>query len=387
VEFKIEKESKVFNPRAGRLILPHGEVLTPVFMPVGTNSSVKTLTMDQLEKTGATIMLSNAYHLYLKPGADIVEASGGLHNWCGWQKPILTDSGGFQVFSHSKFGKSKVTDDGVYFQDPWSGKSHFITPEEMVNVQNKLGADIIMAFDHCASLPDLYENLEGSVNRTHGWAVRSIKAHKRKSSQSLFLIVQGGTNEVLRQKSIDFICNLESYGIAVGGVSVGEPKDDIARITAFTLGKLPKNKPRYLMGVGTPEDLIFGILSGGDMFDCVMPTRIARHGTFYTLSGRKIIKNAEFTSDFSSLDKNCSCYTCLNHTKAYIRHLFKANESTAGTLLSIHNIHFLIDLVSQVREAIINDSLLEFLQKYPLTPHEMIKQYLPLPHKLQETLK
>jgi queuine tRNA-ribosyltransferase len=385
VEFKIEEESKVFNSRAGRLSLPHGEVLTPVFMPVGTNSSVKTLTMDQLEKTGATIMLSNAYHLYLRPGTDVIEACGGLNKWSSWKKPILTDSGGFQVFSHSKFRKSKVTDDGVCFQDPWSGRSHSITPEEMVNVQNKLGADIIMAFDHCASLPNSFEDLEGSVHRTHNWAIRSIKAHKRQNDQSLFLIVQGGTSEVLRQKSIDFICNLESPGIAIGGVSVGEPKEDIARITAFTLSRLPKNKPRYLMGVGTPEDLIFGILSGGDMFDCVMPTRIARHGTFYTSQGRKIIKNAEFTSDFSNLDKNCNCYTCLNHTKAYIRHLFKVNESTGGTLLSIHNIHFLIDLVSQVREAITNDSLLEFLQKYPLTPREMIKQYLP--HELQETLK
>lgn len=384
MEFIIEKESKVFNARVGKLNLPHGEVLTPVFMPVGTNSAVKTLTMDQLKSTGATIILSNAYHLYLRPGTDIIEKAGGLHSWCNWQKPILTDSGGFQVFSHSRFGKSKVTDDGVHFQDPWSGKPHFITPEEAIKIQNKLGADIIMAFDHCAPFSTSSEDLEASVNRTHNWAIRSKQAHKRKD-QSLFLIVQGGTNEFLRQKSIDFICNLEPGGIAVGGVSVGEPKEDISRITAFTLGRLPNKRPRYLMGIGTPEDLIFGILSGGDMFDCVMPTRIARHGTFYTLGGRKIIKNVEFINDFSGLDENCNCYSCLNHTKAYIRHLFKSGESTGGTLLSIHNIYFLINLVSQIRETIINNTLLDFLQNYPLTPHEMIKRYLP--HKLQLTLK
>src|SRR3990167_1553370 len=301
MKFSVEKTSSEFNARAGILDLPHGQVLTPVFMPVGTNSTVKTLTMEQLEGTNCQIILANAYHLFLRPGPDLIESAGGLHKWSNWKKPILTDSGGFQVFSHGRFGKSKITDDGVFFKNPWSGAEHFIGPEEAIKTQNKLGADIIMAFDDCAKFPTTFEDLEISLNRTHNWAIRSQKAHVKKDSQSLFLIVQGGTNEILRQKSIDFISNLDPPGFAVGGVSVGEPKEDIYRITAFTMNKLPQDKPRYLMGVGTPEDLIFGILCGADMFDCVMPTRIARHRTFYTSGGRKIIKNSEFINDFSGL--------------------------------------------------------------------------------------
>lgn len=373
MKFTLEKKSNNFEARAGRLILPYGDVLTPVFMPVGTNSTVKALTMEQLESTGAQIILANSYHLYLRPGADLIAKAGGLHSWCNWHRPMLTDSGGFQVFSHGRFGKSKIVDDGVFFKDPWSGKEHFISPEEAISIQNKLGADIIMAFDDCTTFPSTYENLEISLNRTHNWAIRSQKAHKKIDTQSLFLIVQGGTNEEFRLKSIEFICNLNPDGIAIGGVSVGEPKEDISRITAFTLRKLPKDSPRYLMGVGTPEDLIFGILCGADMFDCVMPTRIGRHGTFYTSEGRKIIENAEYTSDFSSLDKDCKCFACLNHTKAYIRHLFKAGEPTGSTLLSIHNIYFLVNLVSQIRQSIINNTLEDFLNKYPLTPREIIK--------------
>ena len=377
MKFEIKKEDNFTKARAGKLSLPHGEVFTPVFMPVGTNSTVKTLTMEQLKTTNAQIMLSNAYHLYLRPGPDLIKKAGGLHKWGNWDKPILTDSGGFQVFSHGRFGKSKITDDGVLFKDPWSGKEHFIGPKESIEIQNKLGADIIMAFDDCPKLPSTEEELQTSLDRTHKWAVRCQETHKRNSDQSLFLIVQGGTNEELRQKSIDFISSLNPPGIAVGGVSVGEAKDAIYRITAYTLKGLPKDKPRYLMGVGTPEDLIFGILCGADMFDCVMPTRIARHGTFYTNAGRKIIKNTEFIEDFSSLDKDCQCFACLNHTKAYIRHLFKANEPTGPTLLSIHNIYFLNNLVNQLRESILEDNLETFLQEYPLTPHEMIKKYLP----------
>jgi queuine tRNA-ribosyltransferase len=384
MKFTVEKKSEKFEARAGKLELPHGTVLTPVFMPVGTNSTIKTLTMDQVESTKAQIILANAYHMYLRPGPDLIENAGGLHTWSNWQKPILTDSGGFQVFSHGRFGKSKITDDGVMFKDPWSGKEHFIGPEKAIDIQNKLGADIIMAFDDCTAFPSTFENLEISLNRTHEWAVRCQKAHK-KIDQSLFLIVQGGTNEELRQRSIDFITNLDSPGIAIGGVSVGEAKEDIYRITAFSFKQLPKNKPRYLMGVGTPEDLIFSILCGADMFDCVMPTRIARHGTFYTSVGRKIIKNAEFTEDFTSLEKDCKCYTCQNHTKAYIRHLFKASEPTGPTLLSIHNIYFLVDLVNQIRESILDNTLEKFLANYRLTPHEMIKQFLGM--DLRETVQ
>lgn len=385
MKFIIEEKSKTYNARAGKLYLPHGEVLTPVFMPVGTNSTIKTLTMEQLEMTNAQIILANAYHLYLRPGASLIEKVGGLHKWSNWHRPILTDSGGFQVFSHGRFGKSKITDDGVLFRDPWSGKEHFIGPENALEIQNKLGADIIMAFDDCTKLPSTEKDLEISLERTHKWAIRSQIAHKKKTTQSLFLIVQGGSSEILRKKSIEFISNLDPPGIAVGGISVGEAKEDIYRITSYTLSRLQADKPRYLMGVGTPEDLIFGVLCGVDMFDCVMPTRIARHGTFYTREGRKIIKNSEFTEDFSKLDEACNCPSCLNHTKAYIRHLFKANEPTGPTLLSIHNIYFLVNLMSLIRESIINNKLDKFLYDYPLTPHEMIKKYSPIIQ--EETLK
>ncbi|MBI1858321.1 MAG: tRNA guanosine(34) transglycosylase Tgt [Candidatus Melainabacteria bacterium] len=382
MKFVLEKKSKHFKARAGKLSLPHGEILTPVFMPVGTNSTVKTLTMPQLLETNAQVMLSNAYHLYLRPGPDTIEKAGGLHTWTGWHKPILTDSGGFQAFSHSRFGKSKVTDEGVYFLDPLNGNEHFLSPEDSIKIQNKLGADIIMAFDDCPKLPSTEEELEKSLDRTHQWAIRSINAHKNVNSQSLFLIVQGGTNKELRKKSAEFISSLDPLGIAIGGVSVGESREEICKITEYTIGKLPEGKPRYLMGVGTPEDLIFSILTGTDMFDCVMPTRIARHGTFYTTEGRKIIKNAEFKESFTSLDQHCNCYTCLNHTKAYIRHLFKANEPTGPTLLSIHNIYFIVNLVNQMREAIVNDSIQEFLENCPLTPWEMIKKYISAYHRL-----
>lgn len=378
MKFTLEKVSRDFKARAAKLDLPHGKVMTPVFMPVGTNSTVKTLTMKQLEETGAQIMLSNAYHLYLRPGADLIEQAGGLNKWTNWSKPILTDSGGFQAFSHGRFGKSKVTDDGVLFQDHWNGTEHFLSPEVSMQIQNKLGADIIMAFDDCPRLPSSYEELEKSLERTHKWAERSMQAHKKNDTQSLFLIIQGGTNKELRQKSIDYITSLDPPGIALGGVSVGESRNEICQIIKFTIDKLPKNKPRYLMGVGTPEDLIFSILAGVDMFDCVMPTRIARHGTFYTNEGRKIIKNAEFKNDFGKLDKDCTCYSCLNHTNAYIRHLFKATEPTGPTLLSIHNVHFIVNLVSKIRNAILTDTLSEFLRNFPLTPWEMINKHLAI---------
>ena len=376
MKFTLQKSDSKYYARAGILELPHGIVQTPVFMPVGTNSTVKTLTMDQLESTGAQIILCNAYHLFLRTGVTVIEQTGGLNNWSNWKKPILTDSGGFQVFSHSRFGKSKISDNGVSFKDPLSGKEYFITPEDAINIQNKLGADIIMAFDDCPKLPSTKEELELSLERTHRWALRCVSSHKSSDKQSLFLIVQGGNDEILRSKSVDFITSLNPAGIAIGGVSVGEKREDICRIVKYTLEKLPQDKPRYLMGVGTPEDLIFGIICGADMFDCVMPTRIARHGTFYTTAGRKIIKNAEFTSDFSNLESECKCYTCLNHSKAYIRHLFKTNEPTGPTLLSIHNIYFLINLVNQIRDSIINDNLIEFLNNYPLTPHKLIKTFI-----------
>lgn len=376
MKFTVEKSLPKYRVRAGKLELPHGNVHTPVFMPVGTTSTVKTLTMDQLNSTGAEIMLSNAYHLYLRPGPDLIAEAGGLHKWSNWKKPILTDSGGFQVFSHGRLGKTKKTDDGVHFEDTIGGRKHFISPEDSMEIQNKLGADIIMAFDDCPSLPCTDEELEESLDRTHRWAERCLKAHKRKDLQSLFLIVQGGSNEELRLKSLDFISSLDPPGIAIGGVSVGEAKEEIYRIVASTLKNAPENKPRYLMGVGTPEDLIFATLAGIDMFDCVMPTRIGRHGAYYSSEGRKIIKNSEFTNDFTALDHKCDCYTCKNHTRAYIRHLFKASEWTAATLLSIHNIYFLVNLMKEMRRSILDNTLEGFLLKYPFTPFDALKKYL-----------
>lgn len=348
--FEIIKASQNSNARAGLFKTPHGMIETPIFMPVGTNSTIKMMTFDQVKATGAQIILANSYHMYLRAGCELVKSAGGLHDWMNWDKPILTDSGGFQVFSLAKL--RKITQDGVYFQDPKNGSKHFISPEISMKIQEDLGADIIMAFDECAPYPCDYKQARSALDKTKAWLERCFEAHKN-YNQALFPIVQGAFFDDLRKESAEFASTFDAAGYAIGGVSVGEPTDIKNHITEITAPLLPFNKPRYLMGVGTPVDLINGIKYGVDMFDCVLPTRNARHGTFFTYQGNKIIKNKQYENDFTPLDENCDCYACKNHTKAYIRHLYKTQESTAATLLSIHNTHFLLSLVKKLRKSII----------------------------------
>ena len=343
--------------RAGKFYTPHGVIETPVFMPVGTNSTVKMLTMSHLEDTNAQIMLSNSYHLFLRPGHKLIEQAGGIHKWMNWEKPVLTDSGGFQVFSLAHL--RNLTEEGVTFKDTKTGSSYFINPEISMEVQNSIGADIIMAFDECAPYPCEYEHAKKAMERTHRWLSRCFDAHKR-DDQALFPIVQGSVYDDLREESAKVISSFDAHGYAIGGVSVGEPADIKNRIVEITAPLLPENKPRYLMGVGTPQDLLDGVFRGVDMFDCVMPTRIARHGSFFTDSGRGNIKNKEFEKDFSPLVEGCSCYTCQNHSKAYIRHLFRVKEASASILMSIHNVQYLVDLMQQARQAILNETFNEF---------------------------
>lgn len=355
--FEIVKSSDKSNARAGIFTTPHGIIETPIFMPVGTNSTIKMMTFDQVKACGAQIILANSYHMYLRAGCELVKSAGGLHGWMNWDKPILTDSGGFQVFSLAKL--RKITQDGVHFQDPKNGSKHFISPETSMKIQEDLGADIIMAFDECAPYPCNWEQARNALDKTKAWLERCFEAHKN-YNQALFPIVQGAFFDDLRKESAQFASTFDAVGYAIGGVSVGEPTDIKNHITQLTAPLLPFNKPRYLMGVGTPIDLINGIRYGVDMFDCVLPTRNARHGTFFTYQGNKIIKNKQFENDFSPLDEKCNCYACRNHTKAYIRHLYKTQESTAATLLSIHNTHFLLNLVKDLRKSIIEGNFEQY---------------------------
>ena len=347
--------------RAGTFLTPHGAIETPCFMPVGTQSTVKTLTWQQVESTGAQIVLANAYHLYLRPGHRLIEKAGGLHAWSNWQKPILTDSGGFQVFSLAKL--RTITQKGVHFSDPVNGDKHFIGPKESMAIQNALGADVIMAFDECPPYPVEHATASKSLDLTHRWLDECLEAHTR-SDQALFPIVQGSTYEDLRIKAAQHIASIPSHGYAIGGVSVGEPREAMHRITRTVAPLLPTDKPRYLMGVGTLIDLLDGIAAGVDLFDCVLPTRNARHGTFLTLErgkkGQDHIKKACFTEDFRPLVEDCPCYTCANHHRAYLRHLTRQNETTAHTLLSIHNITQLLHLGRQARQAILEGRFQDF---------------------------
>ena len=359
-DFKIIASCDNSHARAGEFRTPHGMIKTPVFMPVGTNSAVKMLTVAQVLETNAQIILNNSYHMYLRAGCELIKKAGGLHQWQNWHKPILTDSGGFQIFSLAKL--RKITEEGVYFSDPKNGAKHFISPEISMQIQNDLGADIIMAFDECAPYPCDYEHAKSVMERTHRWLKRCFDAHNNPRI-ALFPIVQGAFFEDLRAQAASFVSGFDAAGYAIGGVSVGEPTDVKNKIVEFCAPLLPDDKPRYLMGVGTPVDLINGVRFGVDMFDCVLATRNARHGTFFTYSGNKIIKNKEFEEDFRPLDEKCNCYTCANHTRAYIRHLYKTGEATAATLLSIHNITFLVNLMNDIRNSIINSSFDEYSKK------------------------
>ncbi len=355
--YDLTHECAQSGARAGVFKTPHGEIKTPIFMPVGTNSTVKTLTCDQVEATGAQIILGNSYHLYLRAGTKLIKKFGGIHKWMNWNKPVLTDSGGFQVFSLSHL--NKITEDGVEFRDPKNGQKHFINPEVSMEIQEDIGADIIMAFDQCAPYPCDYDTAKKAMERTHRWLDRCFKA-KKNPHQALFPIVQGAFFDDLRKESARVISTYDAVGYAIGGVSVGEPTEIMNHFVEMVAPLLPKDKPRYLMGVGTPEDLLDGIKRGIDMFDCVLPTRNARHGSFFTYNGKKNIKNKEFEEDAGPLVEGCNCYACKNHSRAYIRHLWRCGESTAATLLSIHNSQFLINFSQQAREAILNDEFEDF---------------------------
>ena len=360
-DYKLVHTDKKTGARAGILHTPHGDIETPIFMPVGTNSAVKMLTNHDIEHTGAQIILANSYHLYLRAGTKLIKQFGGIHGWMNWHKPVLTDSGGFQVFSLADL--RKITEDGVKFRDPKDGSEHFISPEISMEIQQDIGADIIMAFDVCSPFPCSYNEAKKAMEQTHRWLERCFKA-KTNPRQALFPIVQGAFFDDLRKESANVISSFDAVGYAIGGLSVGETKDVMNYYTEFTAPLLPQNKPRYLMGVGTPEDLLDGIKRGIDMFDWVLPTRNARHGSFFTHVGKKIIKNKVFEVDPSPLDDICDCYACKNHSKAYIRHLFRTQEATAAALMSIHNIKFLLDFAKSCRNAILNDEFEEFYNEH-----------------------
>jgi queuine tRNA-ribosyltransferase len=355
-KFTLLYEDKHTFARVGKLRTAHGVVNTPVFMPVGTRATVKTCTPHDLISIGAEIILGNTYHLYLRPGPQIVQQAGGLHKFMAWKKPILTDSGGFQVFSLGPL--RSITEEGVEFKSEIDGSKHFISPERSIEIQNALGADIIMAFDECPPQPSDYNYLKKSMEMTLRWAARCKKAH-RNHNQQLFGIVQGGMEKDLRRASVEGTVEIGFPGYAIGGMSVGEEKLLMYETLAYTAPLPPKDRPRYLMGVGTPEDLVFGVSCGVDMFDCVMPTRNARNGSLFTTLGSIKIRNAQYKTDFTPLDPNCICYTCQNFTRAYLRHLYIENEILAHRLHTLHNLHFYLSLMRGVRRSILEGTFVK----------------------------
>jgi queuine tRNA-ribosyltransferase len=357
--FSFEISAHAGAARAGVFKTPHGNLETPIFAPVGTQATVKTLTPAQLGELGATLILSNTYHLYLRPGDELVREMGGLHQFMQWQGPMLTDSGGYQVFSLAQ--TRKIDDNGVTFKSHIDGSAHRFTPEKSIQIQENLGADIIMAFDECSD-PNDHAYTKTAMERTHRWAERCFEA-KNRTDQALFGIVQGGINPELRTESARFISSLPFPGIAIGGLSVGETKNEMLATLDLVCHALPDKKPRYLMGVGTPEDLIIGIALGVDIFDCVLPTRLARHNAAFSSEGRLNLMNAPYSRDPRPIDEKCSCYTCQKFSRAYLRHLIVAKELLAGTLLSIHNLHSLIQLVKDMRAAILDGT---FESKVPV---------------------
>lgn len=358
IRYRLIKKEKRTGARLGELITPHGTFPTPMFMPVGTQATVKSVSPEELEEMGAGVILANTYHLWLRPGPDIVKAAGGLHQFMNWPKGILTDSGGFQVFSLAKI--RDISEKGVHFRSHISGERLFLSPEKAIAIENALGPDIMMSLDECPPYYESYDYLKKSVARTTRWAERGLRAHQRPDDQGLFGIVQGAGHKDLRRQSAKDLTSLDFAGYSVGGLSVGESKAEMNEMLAFTTQLLPENKPRYLMGVGSPDALTDGVIRGIDMFDCVLPTRIARNGTCMTSTGRVVVKNATYARDFRPLDENCQCYTCRHYTRAYIRHLFKADETFGLRLTSIHNLYFLLHLMKRMRQAIRDDNLLDF---------------------------
>lgn len=361
LDFTLEKKCSDTKARAGTIKTPHSVIETPVFMPVGTQATIKTVNHRDVDESGFKIILANSYHLYLRPGHELIKRAGGIHKFMNWKQSILTDSGGFQVFSLSNL--RKINDEGVKFQSWHDGSMHFITPEKSMEIQNNIGADIIMAFDECAPHTATYEQTKKALERTTKWAEICIEGHKRKDEQALFGIIQGGMFKDLRERSAKELVEMDFPGYAIGGLSVGEDKSLMYEVLSYAPDLLPENKPRYLMGVGTPEDLIEAVKAGVDMFDCVMPTRIGRHGSVFGKNQRINIKNAQYKEDFSPLVEDCDCYTCQNHTRSYIRHLIKANEVLGFSLISLHNMCYLQNLMKKARKAILEDKFSDFLEE------------------------
>ena len=366
--YEVKHVCRQSGARLGVLHTPHGDIPTPIYMPVGTSACVKAMTPREMKEIGTKIRLSNTYHLHLRPGEDLIGEAGGLHRFMGWDKPILTDSGGFQVFSLA--GIRKIKEEGVTFQSHLDGSRQFIGPEESMHIQETLGSDIAMAFDVCSPYPCDWETAKVNMERTHRWAER-CKAYHTREDQALFGIVQGAFYKDLRVESAKALRDMDFIGYGIGGLSVGEPKPVMYEMLDEIMPYMPEEKPRYLMGVGTPDCFIEGVIRGVDMFDCVLATRIARNGSVMTSRGRVVVKNGKYAHDFSPLDEACDCYACRNFTRAYIRHLFNAKEITAGRLASIHNLRFLIHMMEEIREAIAEDRLLdyrkEFYERYDLT--------------------
>ena len=346
------------HARVGRLQLANGAIETPVFMPVGTYGAVKGMRPSHLDESGAQIILGNTFHLWLRPGLDVIESAGGLHEFIGWDKPILTDSGGFQVFSLGAL--RKITEDGVTFRSPVDGSRCFLSPEESMRIQRILNSDIVMAFDECTPYPATKQEAQSSMEMSMRWAKRSLDAHSG-NPNALFGIVQGGMYEDLRSASISTLTNLNFDGYAIGGLSVGEPKEDMLRIMRYTAPKLPNDKPRYLMGVGTPKDLVNAVSCGIDMFDCVLPTRNARNGWLFTSDGVLKLRNAQYRHDHRPLDENCACYTCCHFSRAYLHHLQKIDEMLGAHLNTTHNLHFYQTLMANLRDAISDRRLSEYV--------------------------
>lgn len=357
--FQIIKKDNSSRARLGRVETEHGTFMTPAFLPVGTQGSVKSLTPEELVEIGVEAILGNTYHLYLRPGHETIGRLGGLHAFIHWERPILTDSGGFQIFSLGSL--RKISEEGVFFQSHLDGSSHFLTPEKVLEIQRVLGTDIAMVLDECVPYPSPYEYVKTSMERTSRWARRSLQA-RRESDPALFAIVQGGVYRDLREKSARTLVEMGFQGYAIGGLSVGEPKPSMLDVLQATTPLLPEDAPRYLMGVGTPEDMIDAVMLGVDFFDCVLPTRNARNGTLFTSSGKISIKQAQYAEDGSPVDETCTCYTCRHYSRGYLRHLYLSKEILSSRLNTIHNLYYYINLLGKIREAIQEGRFLDFYQ-------------------------
>lgn len=362
ITYELIKTCRQTGARLGKIHTPHGTIDTPTFMPVGTQATVKTMSPVELEQLDAQIILSNTYHLLLRPGHELIREAGGLHAFMNWHRPVLTDSGGFQVFSLSAL--RQVTETGVHFRNHLNGDRIFLGPQEAMDIQNALGADIIMAFDECPPLEADEAYIRASTARTSRWAEACLRAHARPQQQALFAIVQGGFTVEQRLISVKDLTAMDFSGYAIGGLSVGETKAQMYHVLEAVTPHLPADRPRYLMGVGSPDALIEGVMRGIDMFDCVLPTRIARNGTLMTRTGRMVVKNAQYARDFSPIDETCACFTCRNFSRAYVRHLLHTGEVLGIRLTTIHNVHFLLQLMRDVRQAIAQDRLASFREEF-----------------------